>query len=338
MKKIKVGIIGVGRMGQIHLDNLCLKFPDVEVVAISDVMEESKKFADQYGVDKFYKNCNDLIADSEVEAVVICSPTDQHADNIMTAARAGKDVFCEKPMDLSFETVKKVLRVVEETGVKFMLGFNRRFDPNFMKIRSLIDEGKVGEPQIVKITSRDPGPPPISYIKTSGGMFLDMTIHDFDMARFMTDSPVKEVFAVGRNLTDPEIGKAGDIDTAVITLTFENGAIATIDNCRKAVYGYDQRVEVFGSKGMAGTHNNTPDNHYYYDQNGQSASLPLHFFMDRYIPSYYNEMREFMDCLITNTKPKVGGEDGLISLAIGLAANLSMKENRVVRLSEILND
>lgn len=338
MKKIKVGIIGVGRMGQIHLDNLCLKFQNVEVMAISDVMEESKKFADQYGVSKFYKDCNDLISDPEIEAVVISSPTDQHAYNIMTAAKAGKDIFCEKPMDLSLDMVKKVLKIVETSGVKFMLGFNRRFDPNFLKIKSLIDDGKVGEPQIVKITSRDPGPPPISYIKSSGGMFLDMTIHDFDMARFMTNSVVKDVFAVGRNLVDPEIGKAGDIDTAVITLTFENGAIATIDNCRKAIYGYDQRVEVFGSKGMAGTHNNTPDNHYYYDQNGQSASLPLHFFMDRYIPSYFNEMREFVDCLIADTKPKVGGEDGLISLAIGLAANLSMKENRVVSLSEILND
>lgn len=336
MNKINVGIIGVGRMGQIHLDNLVMKFPEVNVVAISDVMESARTLAEKYNVPNFYTNYHDLVNDKNVDAVVICSPTDRHAENILGAVRAGKDVFCEKPMDLSLETVQEMLGIIENSGVKFMLGFNRRFDPNFKKIKSLIDEGKVGDPHIVKITSRDPGPPPISYIKSSGGMFVDMTIHDFDMARFMAGSEVKQVFAVGKNLVDPAIGEAGDIDTAVITLTFENGCVATIDNSRQAAYGYDQRVEVFGSEGMAGTHNNTPDNHYYYNKDGQSSSLPLNFFMDRYIDSYYNEMREFIDCIQGNQAPKVGAKDGLVSLAIGLAAGVSMRENRAVEISEVM--
>ena len=337
MKQIKIGIIGIGRMGQIHLDNLIQKFSEVEVVAISDINVEARQWAAKYNISKFYSDYQDLISNQQVNTVVICSPTNQHAENIIAAAQAGKNIFCEKPMDLSMQTAMRVLQIVEKAGVKFMLGFNRRFDPNFMKIKSLIDEGKVGEPQIVKITSRDPAPPPIDYIKSSGGMFLDMTIHDFDMARFMVNSEVKSIFAVGRNLIDPEIGIAGDIDTAVVTITFESGAIATIDNSRQAVYGYDQRVEVFGSEGMAGTENNKSDNHYYYNKKGQSESLPLHFFMDRYILSYFNEIKAFIDCIVHDEAPKVGGQDGLISLAMGWAANTSMQENRVVMLKEMLN-
>ncbi len=336
MKQIKIGIIGIGRMGQIHLDNLINKFSEVKVVAISDINEEARQWAEKYTISKFYSDHNDLISDDEINTVVICSPTNQHAENIIAAAQAGKDIFCEKPMDLSLQTAKKVLQIVEKTGVKFMLGFNRRFDPNFMKIKSLIDEGKVGEPQIVKITSRDPTPPPIDYMKSSGGMFLDMTIHDFDMARYMISSKVVSIFAVGRNLIDPNIGIAGDIDTALVTITFESGALVNIDNSRRAVYGYDQRVEVFGSKGMAGTENNKPDNHYYYDKMGRMESLPLHFFMDRYIPSYFNEMKYFIQSIIDDETPKVGGQDGLISLAMGWAADTSMRENRVVMLKEML--
>lgn len=337
MKQIKIGIIGIGRMGQIHLDNLMQKFSEVEVVAISDINEEARQWAEKYTISKFYSDYQDLISDQEVNTVVICSPTNQHAENIIAAAQAGKNIFCEKPMDLSIQTATKVLQIVEKAGVKFMLGFNRRFDPNFMKIKGLIEEGKVGDPQIVKITSRDPAPPPIDYIKSSGGMFLDMTIHDFDMARFMVSSKVISIFAVGRNLVDPNIGIAGDIDTAVVTITFDSGAIATIDNSRQAVYGYDQRLEVFGSEGMAGTENNKSDNHYYYNKKGQSESLPLYFFMDRYILSYFNEIKAFIDCIVHDEVPKVGGQDGLISLAMGWAANTSMRENRVVMLKEMLN-
>ena len=337
MEQIKIGIIGVGRMGQIHLDNLMQKFSEVDVIAISDINEEARQWAEKYSISKFYSDYQDLISDQEINTVVICSPTNQHAENIIKAAKEGKNIFCEKPMDLSIQTATKVLQIVEKSGVKFMLGFNRRFDPNFMKIKSLIDAGKVGEPQIIKITSRDPAPPSINYIKSSGGMFLDMTIHDFDMARFIVSSKVKSIFALGRNLVDSEIGIAGDIDTAVVNITFESGAIATIDNSRQAVYGYDQRVEVFGSEGMVGTENNKSDNHYYFNKKGRTESLPLHFFMDRYVPSYFNEMKAFIHCIVHDEEPKVGVHDGLISLAMGWAANTSIRENRIVMLKEMFN-
>ncbi len=246
-----------------------------------DVFEESKSIADEFNVPVFVKDFDELLAMPDLDAVVICSPTDTHADYVVKAAKAGKQIFCEKPLDLSLERVKEVLKVVEESGVKLMLGFNRRFDPEFKKIRQLVVNDSVGDVQIMKITSRDPGPPPVSYIKVSGGMFLDMTIHDFDMARYISGKQVKEVFAKGAVMVDPEIGKAGDIDTAVITLTFEDGSMAVIDNCRKAVYGYDQRLEVFGSKGMAQAENNFPNNHKLYTESGVSGDLPLHFFLGK---------------------------------------------------------
>jgi myo-inositol 2-dehydrogenase/D-chiro-inositol 1-dehydrogenase len=217
-----------------------------------------------------------------------------------------------------------------------MLGFNRRFDPEFKKIRQLVENGSVGKIQIIKITSRDPGPPPVSYIKVSGGMFLDMTIHDFDMACYISGKQVKEVFARGAVMVDPEIGKAGDIDTAIITLTFDDGSMAVIDNCRKAVYGYDQRLEVFGSKGMAQTENNFPNHHKLYTESGVSGDLPLHFFLERYDASYNFEIREFIDALATGGKMPVDGNDGLLSMAVALAAKKSVEEGRTVKLDEII--
>ncbi|WP_445733640.1 inositol 2-dehydrogenase [Mariniflexile sp.] len=336
MNKIKFGIAGVGRMGSIHLENLVTKFQDAEVVAISDINPNTNALAQQFGVSKVYIQFEDLVNDKEVEAVVICSPTDFHANHIILAAKAGKQIFCEKPMDLSLETVKEVLDIVEEAGVKLMIAFNRRFDPNFTKVQQMVSQGKVGKPLVVKITSRDPGPPPISYIKSSGGLFLDMAIHDFDMARFVVNQEVEEVYATGAVFVDPEIGKAGDIDTAVTTLTFKNGTIAVIDNCRKAAYGYDQRLEVLGESGMCGSENKLHDNHFYYDANGIHGALPLDFFMDRYADSYFNEMKAFIECLKVDKTPPTTGHDGIMSLAIGLAAKKSLQENRVVKLSEIL--
>ena len=336
MKKIKVAVAGLGRIGKIHLKNLCRNFPEIEVVAVMDVFDESKEIADEFSVPVFVKDFNELLAVPKLDAVVICSPTDTHADYVVKAAKAGKQIFCEKPLDLSLERVKEVLQIVEESGVKLMLGFNRRFDPEFKKIKQLVLNDAVGDPQIIKITSRDPGPPPVSYIKVSGGMFLDMTIHDFDMARYISGKHVKEVFAKGAVMVDPEIGKAGDIDTAVITLTFEDDTMAVIDNCRKAVYGYDQRLEVFGSKGMAQAENNFPNNHKLYTESGISGDLPLHFFLERYDASYNQEIREFIDALISGNEMPVDGEDGLLSIAIGLAAKKSVEEGRPVQIDEVL--
>jgi myo-inositol 2-dehydrogenase/D-chiro-inositol 1-dehydrogenase len=315
---------------------LCRNFPEITVVAVMDVFDESKAIANEFNVPAFVKDFDELLAVEGVDAVVICSPTDTHADYVVKAAKAGKQIFCEKPLDLSLERVKEVLAIVEECGVKLMLGFNRRFDPEFKKIRQLVINGAIGDPQIIKITSRDPGPPPVSYIKVSGGMFLDMTIHDFDMARYISGKQVKEVYAKGVVMVDPEIGKAGDIDTAVITLTFEDNTMAVIDNCRKAVYGYDQRLEVFGSKGMAQAENNFPNNHKLYTSSGVSGDLPLHFFLERYDASYNQEIREFIDALVFDGKMPVDGNDGLQSIAIGLAAKKSVAEGRSVQINEII--
>ena len=336
MKKLKVAVAGLGRIGKIHLKNLCRNFPEVEVVAVMDVLEESKAIAGEFNVPNFVKDFDALLAVHGVDVVVICSPTDTHADYTIKAAKAGKQIFCEKPLDLSLDRVQEVLDVVKESGVKLMLGFNRRFDPEFKKIRQLVESGAIGDPQIIKITSRDPGPPPVSYVQVSGGMFLDMTIHDFDMARYISGKQVKEVFAKAAVMVDPEIGKAGDVDTAIITLTFDDGSMAVIDNCRKAAYGYDQRLEVFGSKGMAQAENNFPNNHKLYTESGISGDLPLHFFLERYDASYNQEIREFIDALILGNKMPVDGNDGLLSIAIGLAAKKSVAEGRPVKINEIL--
>ena len=336
MNKIKVAVAGLGRIGTIHLKNLSRNFPQIEVVGAMDVFDESKEIADEFNVSFFTKDYDELLDVPELDAVIICSPTDTHADYTIKAAKAGKQIFCEKPLDLSLERVQEVLQVVKECGVKLMLGFNRRFDPEFKKIRQLVEIGAVGEPQIIKITSRDPGPPPVSYIKVSGGMFLDMTIHDFDMARYISGKEVKEVFAKAAVKVDPEIGEAGDVDTAIITLTFDDDSMAVIDNCRKAVYGYDQRLEVFGSKGMAQAENNFPNNHKLYTKFGISGDLPLHFFLERYDASYNQEIKEFVDALVNGKAMPVDGNDGLISIAIGLAAKKSAENNRPVSISEII--
>jgi myo-inositol 2-dehydrogenase/D-chiro-inositol 1-dehydrogenase len=336
MKTIKLAIAGLGRIGKIHLKNLCRNFPEVDVVGVMDVLDESKHIADEFNVNCFVKTIHELIALPDLDGIVICSPTDTHADYVEKAAKAGKQIFCEKPLDLSLDRVQGVTAIVEQAGVSLMLGFNRRFDPEFKKVRELVANGSIGEPQIVKITSRDPGPPPVEYVKVSGGIFLDMTIHDFDMARYISGKQVKEVYAKGAVMVDPEIGKAGDIDTASIILTFEDDTMAIIDNCRRAVYGYDQRLEVFGSKGMAQAENNFPNNHKLYTESGVSSDLPLHFFLERYAASYNQEMKEFIDALVSGGKMPVDGNDGLMSIAIGLAAKKSVKESRPVKISEII--
>ena len=335
MKKSKVAVVGLGRIGKIHLTNLCQNFPELEVIAVMDVFEGSKSIAEKFMIPNFMKDFDDLLAIPGLDAVIICSPTDTHADYVIKAAKAGKQIFCEKPLDLSLEQVKKTLDIVHKCDVNLMLGFNRRFDPNFLKIKNMVEAGKVGDPQLLKITSRDPGPPPISYIKVSGGLFMDMAIHDFDMARYIMDKEVVEVYSKGAVLVDPEIGIAGDIDTALTTLTFADGTMANIDNCRKAVYGYDQRLEVFGSGGMVKADNNFPDNHQYFGADGIHGSLPLNFFLERYTASYLNEMTEFFKSIQTGVELPVTGNDGLEAMKIALAALKSVKENRPVLVKEV---
>jgi myo-inositol 2-dehydrogenase/D-chiro-inositol 1-dehydrogenase len=335
-KNLKFGVIGVGRIGKIHIENLAHRIPGNEVTAIADVFEdELQNVARQYNISMAVQDYKEIIENPEIDAVVICSPTDTHSQIIQQSAIAGKNVFCEKPVDLSLEKIAKTIKVTEDACVKFQVGFNRRFDPNFFQVYKTVKAGKIGKPQVLKITSRDPAPPPLDYLKISGGMFLDMTIHDFDMARYLMDSEVVEVYTSGKVLVDPVFEQAGDVDTAITILKFETGAIGTIDNSRQAVYGYDQRVEVFGSEGMVTVKNNTPDNHIYLNREGTHSALPLNFFMDRYTESYLKEMEAFIDCIRNDQLPSVSGRDGLLSVIIGMAAKQSCQENRPVKLSEI---
>lgn len=276
-KKLKTGVIGLGRIGRIHLSNLIYHMPDAEVIIASDVSPESLAFATELGVPEVTTDAYDVINHPDVEAIIICSPTPFHVPYTVAAAQQKKHIFCEKPLDVTIEAILAAEKAVNDNGVKLMLGFNRRFDTNFINVRHLVKNDKIGNPHILRITSRDPAPPPVEYLKISGGIFLDMSIHDFDMARYIVGSEVKEVFVKGDALIHPEIKEFGDIDTAVIVLTFENGAIGVIDNSRKAVYGYDQRLEIFGSKGMAKAENNTTDNLVRYDNDGGHIALPLHF-------------------------------------------------------------
>lgn len=334
MTKIKFAVAGLGRIGKIHLNNL-LQMDQVEVVAIMDPLEECQQYAKERNIAFITNTFEEMLTIAPIDAVVICSPTDTHADYVELAAKAGIHVFCEKPLDLSIKRVVEVLQVVEKANIKLMLGFNRRFDKEFRKVQQLVKEGAVGEPHLVKITSRDPGAPPISYIEKSGGLFLDMTIHDFDMARFVVGKEVEEVYAKGAVLIDPSIGEVGDIDTAVITLTYTDGTMAIIDNSREAAYGYDQRIEVFGSKGMVQGNNNFLDSHRLYTKNGIEAALPLHFFLERYADAYRLEMYDYVKSLKNEESVPVDGSDGLSSLQIGLAAIKSLKEKRPVKVDEV---
>jgi myo-inositol 2-dehydrogenase/D-chiro-inositol 1-dehydrogenase len=337
MEKLNLGVIGTGRIGKVHIATLVQSVPKANVVAIADInLSGANELAKTFGIKSVFKNYTDVINHPEVEAVVICSPTDTHAKYIVEAAKAGKHIFCEKPVDLSLDIIKGAIAAVKKAGVKLMVGFNRRFDPNFLKLKQMVTEGKIGQPHIIKITSRDPNPPSAEYAAVSGGMFMDMTIHDFDMARYISGSEVTEVYSRAAVLVDPAIGKAGDVDTAVITLSFANGAIGVIDNSRKAVYGYDQRVEVFGSGGMVHADNNYPENHRYFASDGVHGSLPLNFFMDRYLESYASEMKIFCDAVSGNSEIPVSGDDGLMSVAIAIAAKKSHLEHRPVKLSEII--
>ncbi len=333
---MNVGVIGAGRIGKVHAENLALRIQETNVVGIADVvLAAAQETAARLHIPQVTADYHELLASPEIEAVVICSATDTHTQIIIDAARAGKHIFCEKPIDLSLKRIDEALAAVEQAGVKLQIGFNRRFDPNFRRIRQAVESAEIGQPYRLHIVSRDPAPPPISYVKVSGGIFLDMTIHDFDMARFLIGSDVEEVYTVAGVMVDPAIGEAGDVDTAVIVLKFANGVIGTIDNCRKAVYGYDQRAEVFGSGGSVSTENNFPNSATISTSESVRRDLPLHFFVERYTESYLVEMRAFVDAVLHDKPVPVTGSDGRAPVVIGLAARKSYDENRPVRLSEI---
>jgi myo-inositol 2-dehydrogenase/D-chiro-inositol 1-dehydrogenase len=334
--KIKVGIIGAGRIGKLHAEHLAFAIRNADPVAIADIIKNvAEETAKHLNIPFATNDYRKILDDRAIAAVVICTSTETHSQLIQEAAAADKHIFCEKPIDLTLEKIHLALKAVEKANVKFQVGFNRRFDPNFSGIKELIAAGKIGQPHLLRITSRDPAPPPLEYIRSSGGIFLDMTIHDFDMARYLIGSEVAEVYAVGNVLIDARFRNADDVDTAATTLKFENGTIGIIDNSRKAVYGYDQRIEVFGSLGMVQASNKTPDNLTIMTAESVHSSKPLYFFLERYKESFIAEMQAFIDAIINDTVPPITGKDGLMPVKIALAAKTSLAENRPVKLNEI---
>ncbi|MFC4626330.1 inositol 2-dehydrogenase [Daeguia caeni] len=330
---IRLALLGAGRIGRVHAAAITAD-PDASLVAVADPFREAAEAV----IARFggtLRSIDEIEQAEDIDAVIICTPTDTHADLIERFARAGKAIFCEKPVDLSIARVRQCLKTVEETGATLMIGFNRRFDPHFRAVRKAIDDGKIGDVEMVQIVSRDPGPPPANYITVSGGIFRDMTIHDFDMARFLLGEEPDTVFATASVLVDAEIGRLGDFDSASVTLTTASGKHCTISNSRRAVYGYDQRIEVHGSRGAVSAENQRPVSIEIATAEGYLRP-PLHdFFMTRYTAAYAAEIAAFIAAVKEKRKPDPSGADGLAALLLAEAAIKSIAERRAIRLSEI---
>jgi myo-inositol 2-dehydrogenase / D-chiro-inositol 1-dehydrogenase len=332
---VRLAVIGVGRIGRMHADLLARQVDGAALAAVHDQDGGSaRSVGDELGV-PVADSVEELLALADVDAVAICSSTDTHPDLIVAAAAAGKAIFCEKPLSLDLAELDRALAAVESSGVPFQIGFNRRFDPAHQSVRDAVASGAVGEPHLVRISSRDPAPPPLEYVRVSGGLFLDMTIHDFDMARYVTGSEVVEVYARGALRVAPDLAEAGDVDTALVTLVHESGCLTAIDNCRQAVYGFDQRVEVLGSAGMAASENPLAHSGVLRTAEGTSAPTLPHFFLDRYIPSYVREWQAFVAAVRAGETPPGNRADARAPLVIGLAAGRSLAEGRPVRVEEV---
>ena len=335
---ITVGVIGAGRIGKVHTESIVNYVRNAKIKTIADpyMNEETEKWVESMGVPNTTKDYHDILNDPEIDAVLICSSTNTHSIISLEAIEAGKHIFCEKPIDHDLDKIKQVMEALEKhPELKYQVGFNRRFDHNFAAVRKAVVDGKIGDTHIIKVTSRDPEPPSAEYAAVSGGMFLDMTIHDFDMVRFLAGCDAEEIYVQSAVLVDPAIGEAGDVDTAIITLKMENGAIAMIDNSRRAAYGYDQRAEVFGSKGMAATANDTATTCVLSNVDGVTGEKPLYFFLERYMQSFATEVKDFINAIVNDTDTPVGVIDGLKPVLMGIAAKKSVEEHRPVKISEI---
>tara|TARA_B110000196_G_C21147978_1_gene667790 strand:- start:1922 stop:2926 length:1005 start_codon:yes stop_codon:yes gene_type:complete len=333
---IKIGIVGLGRIGKVHLFNIQQLISGASVIAACSRSEKSLEYAKKHSVKGLFTSFDDMLSEGGIDAVIIASPTALHFEHLKLAIAAGKHIFCEKPIDLSIENVKEIKSLLDANPVKFMVGFNRRYDPNVLKIKKELNEGRLGALQSVKIISRDPGPPPMEFIKTSGGLFLDMAIHDFDLARYLMNSEITEVYSTASIFGDLPLETVDDVDTAVTILKFKNKGFATIENSRNSTYGYDQRIEVFGEKGLLSAQNKLDDSVYFANNSGFHRPKPVGFFIERYKESYINILDSFVQCLEQNKDLELTFQDGLQSLAISLAAEKSSKQNRMVLLSEII--
>lgn len=334
---LKVGIIGAGRIGRVHAETLAFRVPEAHVVSIADVNRQAAEaVAARCRIAEVAASGEEIVSDPRLDAVLICSSTNTHAGLIAAAARSGKHIFCEKPIAPTLAEIDCALQAVDKAGIKLQIGFNRRFDANFARVRRAVAEGEIGRPSLLRITSRDPAPPPLAYVRVSGGIFIDMTIHDFDMARFVVGDEVEEVYTAGAVHVDPEIGKAGDLDTALIVLRFRNGVIGTIENSRRAAYGYDQRIEILGSLGKIQTENCYPNTAEVSTADAVCRDLPLNFFMERYRESFAAELQAFVSAVLEDKPTPVTGIDGRIPMQMALAARKSYDEHRAVRLEEIV--
>lgn len=334
---VKIGVIGAGRIGRLHIKNLAKSVPGAELIGIADinVNEELLKWAEGLGIKNVYSDPYELINLPNLDAVVICSSTNTHVDLMIAAAEAGKDIFLEKPIDIEIEKAIRGIRAVEKAGVKIQMGYVRRFDHNYKKVRETVASGKLGKIHIVKITSRDPLPPSFEYAKVSGGMFMDMTIHDFDMARFLSGSEVEEVSAFGTAMMDTQLEKIGDIDVATTMLRMKNGALCIIDNTRKSGYGYDLRSEVQCENGCVQSSNDNPTTTVISTMDGVTSDLPKWFFIERFEDAFLEEMISFVDDIRNDKVPEIGLKDGIASMLIARAAKMSADEGRTVKMSEL---
>ena len=332
---IRVGVLGTGRIGRNHAEIVAQQVPGAAVALLYDADTDSaREQGRRLGVPTA-ASADEVIQSPDVDAIAICTPTGLHAEQVVAAARAGKAIFCEKPVSLELAEVDRALAAVAGAGVPFQVGFNQRFDPGHAAVAAAVREGRVGKPHIVRITSRDPDLPPLDYARGSGGIFLDMTIHDFDMARYVTGSEVVEVFAAGSVLVDSALAEIRDLDTVVVTLIHENGCLTSIDGSRRSVYGYDQRVEVFGSSGVAVSENQLVHAAVVRDSDGVHGATLKYPFLDRYAASYAAEWAEFVTAVREGRPPPVGAEDARAPLVIGLAAWRSVREHRPVRIEEL---
>lgn len=330
--RCKIGIVGAGRIGKLHAEQIKAHLPQFELVAIADPNIDVH-WAQNLSIRNVSRQVEEVLFHTDLDAVLIASPSTLHLEHIRAASEAGKAIFCEKPIGLDEDEILVTLDLVNKQRTFLQLGFNRRFDPSFSLLQKRVQSGEIGVPHLIKITSRDPACPSKEYCATSGGIFLDMSIHDFDMARFLTRSEVVEVFAMGSVLINPDFKELQDVDTAIVQLRFANGALGVIDNSRQAVYGYDQRVEVFGSEGMLLASNQTEHNVTHFSKTCTANGNPKYFFLQRYQQAYVDELNAFYDAWANNKPSPVSGEDALQALRIAKAAHYSLHNNKPVALS-----